>query len=57
MTSMRWGWIPVVVFVEALSIDCPAQVRLVPAAAKGGRRPDNPADVPESFRHWKTCPR
>ena len=24
-----------------------------PAAAKGGRKPDSPADVPESFRHWK----
>ena len=53
MTRIRWGWVLAVVFVEALSVNSPAQVRLVPAAAKGGRKPDNPADVPESFRHWK----
>jgi dienelactone hydrolase len=38
---------------QALGTSSVAQVRETPAAAKGGRKPDNPADVPESFRQWK----
>jgi dienelactone hydrolase len=56
---MRCGWALVLV-VPVVILDLPgdccrvqAQVRVTPAAPKGGRKPGNPGDVPESFRHWK----
>jgi dienelactone hydrolase len=55
MQKKHWPWVLAVVFLEVLGSNSQAQVgvRATPAAAKGGRKPDNPADVPESFRHWK----
>jgi dienelactone hydrolase len=52
---MRRGWIVLMLVLEALSISdaVHAQVRVTPAAPKGGRKPGNRTDVPGSFRNWK----
>jgi dienelactone hydrolase len=54
MTRVRWTLVvAVTAVVVAIAASGVAQERVTPAAAKGGRRPGNRGDVPESFRTWR----